>query len=98
MDDAELTKRLDAISEALSKIHRWQADRPSGPDLAARLDEILQTYGLTAQLVELWRRQRPEIQALYRDVGKLHEAVVELERIISELHQAVRAVGDEERG
>jgi ABC-type protease/lipase transport system fused ATPase/permease subunit len=95
MDDAELKKRLDTIDAALTKIHQWQAERPSGEDLAQRLDEILETYGLTAQLLEVWLKQRPEIQSIHRDVGRLTEAIAELKRLLREAH---KAVGGEERG
>src|SRR5262249_30211497 len=100
MDDLEIIERLaaiearlDAIAAGLSKIHAWQAARPSAKDIADRLEEGVDTYGLAAQMVEVWRRQRFEVQGLHRDVGKLVEQVAGLEKALRQ-----KAVGDEERG
>src|SRR5262245_16519201 len=100
MDDLELIERLDAITSrldtiaaGLTKIHAWQAARPSAKDIADRLEEVLKTYGLTAQLVEVWRRQRVEIQTMNRELAHVTEEMRELKKALK-----VRAVGDEERG
>jgi len=84
---------MDALDASLTKIHQWQAARPSGPDLAARLEEILDTYGLTTQLVEIWRKQRVEIQTMHQEITRLIERIAELEKALRQ-----KVVGDEGRG
>lgn len=100
MDDLEIIERLDAIvsrldtiAAGLTKIHVWQAARPSAADIADRLEEVLKTYGLTAQLVEVWRKQRFEIQTISREILDVKEEMRELKKVLK-----VKAVGDEERG